>query len=343
MYVFSASQAVSPAIDRTKRFLFQPFVWLTYFKLAAVACITEGFSANLNSSFRHSSGGGAGMPLHLSNEVIALIAIAVLACIAVGIFVFYLVTRLRFAFFYCLVHNSREIRPGWRLYREQAMRFFKVSLLIGLLMLSIVVAAMLPFGFRFYDLYRASQAGSELDPKRVILLVLVFIPVVLLLCLAMWAVKVVMHDFMLPHVALDNVSMEEAWTQARFRIEAEKGRFFAYLLLRLFLPLIAGIGLFVVLAIPLLIVFGSLALAAAGFNAMLAGAAAVGAIVRLAFEIFFGVIGLGIALFVGIGLGGPLATWLRSYALLFYGGRYQALGDLLYPPPPGAPSAAFVA
>jgi len=55
-----------------------------------------------------------------------------LACFAIGIVVFYLVTRLRFAFFYSLLHQTSELRPGWRLYREQAMRFFKMSLLIGL-------------------------------------------------------------------------------------------------------------------------------------------------------------------------------------------------------------------
>jgi hypothetical protein len=40
-------------------------------------------------------------------------------------------------------------------------------------------------------------------------------------------------------------------------------------------------------------------------------------------------------------VGAPVATWIREYALIFYGGRYQALGDALYPqalqpPTPGA-------
>jgi len=39
----------------------------------------------------------------------------------------------------------------------------------------------------------------------------------------------------------------------------------------------------------------------------------------------------------GICLGGPVSTGLREYALMFYGGRYQALGDVLYPP--AAPAA----
>jgi hypothetical protein len=31
-----------------------------------------------------------------------------------------------------------------------------------------------------------------------------------------------------------------------------------------------------------------------------------------------------------------VSTAVREYALLFYGGRYQALGDILYPPTPAA-------
>jgi hypothetical protein len=348
MYVFSASQAISPAIDRTKRFLFQPFEWTTYLKLAAVACITEGFSANLNLNFSHRDSswpsGGVSTPFHLSNEVIALIALAILASFAIGIIVFYLVTRLRFAFFHCLVTKTREIRPGWRLYREQALRFFKMSLLIWLLLLCIAAAVMLPFGFRFFDLYQASQAGTQFDPAVLLVLLLTFIPAVLFLCLMFWVVDVMLHDFMLTHVALDDASMEEAWAAARSRIEAEKGRFFAYMLLRLFLPIFAGIALFIVLVLPMLIFFGILALAGVGFHAVLADATGVGAIVRVAGEVLFGIIGFGVALLVGFSFGGPIATWIRNYALLFYGGRYQALGDLLYPPPPPpTPSAPVVA
>jgi hypothetical protein len=48
----------------------------------------------------------------------------------------------------------------------------------------------------------------------------------------------------------------------------------------------------------------------------------------------FGIVGVSLGLLVAFSLGGPIATWIRNYALLFYGGRYQALGDLLDPPPP---------
>jgi len=29
-----------------------------------------------------------------------------------------------------------------------------------------------------------------------------------------------------------------------------------------------------------------------------------------------------------------VSTGVREYALIFYGGRYRVLGDILYPPPP---------
>ena len=51
MNVFSATQAISPAIDRTKRYLFHPFKLGTYLKLSLVACLTEGGSSGFNSNF----------------------------------------------------------------------------------------------------------------------------------------------------------------------------------------------------------------------------------------------------------------------------------------------------
>jgi hypothetical protein len=51
-------------------------------------------------------------------------------------------------------------------------------------------------------------------------------------------------------------------------------------------------------------------------------------------QVFFGVVAFGFAVLASICLGGPLSTGVREYALIFYGGRYPALGNILYPPPP---------
>jgi hypothetical protein len=344
MKVFSASQAVSPAIDRTKRYLFHPFKWSTYLKLAAVACITEGFSANLNFSSNQPSysSAGASTPFNLSSEAITLIAFAVLACVALCIFIFYLVSRLRFAFFHCLAHQTKEIRPAWRLYRAQALRYFKANLVVGIIFLCILLLAALPFAFKFYGLYRSSRSGGQFDVVRFILLLLPFIGIVVFISLAACIVEVVLHDFILPRMALENLSCLQAWDEVKLCIKAEKGSFALYFFLRLVLPVLAMMALFIVAAIPLLIVFGILALTEVGFDALLADATGVGAVFRVFIEILFGLIDLGLGLFVAFSLGGPIATWIRNYALLFYGGRYPVLGDILSPPPPTAPAAPEV-
>ncbi len=109
--------------------------WSTYLKLCLVALITEGVGGNfhLSSPGRHSSSHNfhAYSPgSFTSGRIAVVVAIAVVA-IVLGCVLYYLITRLRFAYFHCLIHNTREIRPGWRLYREQATRFFWLSVVVG--------------------------------------------------------------------------------------------------------------------------------------------------------------------------------------------------------------------
>lgn len=344
MRVFSATQAISPAIDRTKRYLFQPFEWGTYLKLAAVACITEGLSANSNFSWNQQSSSSTSVPstVSFSGAAIALIVIGVLVCIAIGIFLFYLITRLRFAFFHCLAHQSKLIRPAWRLYGAQAMRFFKASLVVGLIFFCIFVLVALPFVFGFYRLYQSSQAGGPFDLGGFFLLFLPFFGIVFCLCLIAYAIDAVLRDFILPHMALENLSFLQSWAAAKTRIGAEKGSFALYLLMRLILPAAAMIALFIVTIIPMLIIFGTLAASEIGFHALQENSTGAVVFICVFFEILLGFVGLVIGLLVAFSLGGPIATWIRNYALLFYGGRYQALGDILSPPVPVVPAAPEV-
>jgi hypothetical protein len=62
------------------------------------------------------------------------------------------------------------------------------------------------------------------------------------------------------------------------------------------------------------------------------------------FQILFTVLGVAVGLIVEFGLGGPVATWVRSYALLYYGGRYKVLGEQLsHPPAPAIEGTAEIA
>ncbi|MGO9777404.1 MAG: hypothetical protein ACLPM3_12535 [Terracidiphilus sp.] len=276
-------------------------------------------------------------PFDIPPVWIAAIVAAVLLAILISIVVFYLITRLRFAFFHCLVHNSSEIRPGWRLYREQATRFFWLNLGVGFSYLLLLVLVALPFVAGFIRLFHETPPGGPPDWGLLLSLVLPLIPVIILLVLVGIALDVILRDWMLPHYALEDASAGEALLEVWDRITAEKRQFAVYTLLRLILPVIAMIGLFIVLLIPGLMVAGAVAAIVYAIHSAFADATGVSVLVGILLQAFFGVVAFGYALLAGICLGGPLSTGLREYALIFYGGRYQALGDLLYPPPPPPP------
>jgi hypothetical protein len=77
-----------------------------------------------------------------------------------------------------------------------------------------------------------------------------------------------------------------------------------------------------------------------GLHSTFADASGVSSIIGILLEVFFGVLAFGFMVLIGICVGGPVSTAVREYALLFYGGRYPALGNILQPPPHAAPAQA---
>jgi hypothetical protein len=337
MRAISAVESVSIAVQRTREFLFRPFKWGTYLKLGLVAIITEGTGNTFNSSSHGGHPAGHGPHFHspfpiAAELIVAIFALALVAIIA--FFVFYLITRLRFAFFHCLIRNTKEIRPGWWIYRQPAMRFFWLNVAVGFCFLLLVVLIALPFIGGFLRLFHESHQDGHFDVGLLLSLVLPLIPIILLLILACLVADLILRDWMLPHFALDNASAGNAWRQVWAHIMAEKKQFFVYALLRVALPLVAMAGLFIVLIIPGLALAGSLAAIEYGLHSAFADSTGASAVVGVLVQVFFGLVALGLALLASICLGGPLSTGIREYALIFYGGRYQPLGDILYPPPP---------
>ena len=336
MYPISAADSVSPAIQRTRDFLFRPFRWGTYLKLGLVAIITEGLGANLHTqaNSNHSSGHGPMIysPSDIKPEWIAGIVFALLLAMVVSIIVFYLITRLRFAFFHCLTHNIREIGPGWRLYGSQALRFFGLNLAVGFGFLVLVVLIAIPFVKGFWRLFHETAPGTMPNIGLLLALVLPLIPIILLLGLAGFLADMVLRDWMLPHYALDDASAGEAWMEVWDRVTSEKRQFIVYALLRIVLPTIAAVAMFMVLLIPGIALAGAFGAFEYGIHSAFADSTGGAAVAGIALQACFGVLAFGLAVLAAICLGGPLSTGLREYALMFYGGRYQALGDVLYPP-----------
>lgn len=345
MLALSAANAITPAIERTRTLLFRPFKWGTFLKLSLVALITEGLGGNFNSSWNgghhgHASSNGPSINphFHFSPGLIVAIVAGSLLILVLACFVYYLITRLRFAFFHCLIHNIKEIPPGWRLYRTQAGRFFWLNVVVGLCFLAVVAVIAIPFVAGFLRLAHESAGGGKLDVGLLLSLILPLIPIILLLVLAGFVVDVILRDLMLPHYALDNVTAGEAWSAVWARIRSEKGSFSVYALLRLILPIAATIAMIMVMVIPAIVFVLVFAALAIGIHTGMSGATGGAAILGILAEVTVGIIALAVMALLAICVGGPLSTGIREFALLFYGGRYQKLGDILSPPPAAEPT-----
>jgi hypothetical protein len=138
-------------------------------------------------------------------------------------------------------------------------------------------------------------------------------------------------------MALEDAPAAEACADAWDDIRTEPGQFALFLLMRLLLPMAAGIAAMIVLLIPtLVLVLVGLAtgvtvrtLAQSNDLLLLFAIPAV-----ILFVLFF--------LGLGISIGGTIGTFNRNYATLFYAVRYRALGQRLWPapePPPVLPQA----
>jgi hypothetical protein len=334
MKVLSASQAVTPAIERTSRMLFRPFDSATYLKLCAAACVTEGCWIHFSST--------TGVPAQVDSttylpggftpEVIAWIIFGSVSAIVFCVMAMYLVARLRFAFFHCLIHETREIRPGWSLYREAAMRYFLGSLIVFAAFLGMVLLVVGALAVMVFTVFTVRTSDGKLDPGVFFILFYPRLGFAFLVGVLAAAASTTMRDFMLPHMAIENLTFGQAWRAARASIRAARESFFSYFILRLLLPVLAFFVLFVAAAFPLMFLTWILSTSATGFHDMLEDATGEGAGLRVGLEILFGSIGAALALFTSFCLGGPVCAWSRNYALVFYGGRYKAFGDALEPP-----------
>ena len=69
-----------------------------------------------------------------------------------------------------------------------------------------------------------------------------------------------------------------------------------------------------------------------GIHSAFANSTGSASVAGIMLQVFFGLVAFGFFLLASICLGGPLSTGTREYAIIFYGGRYPVLGNLLYPP-----------
>jgi hypothetical protein len=343
---YSAITAVDPAMQRAKAMLL-PFRFGTWLKMGFIGWLAgemvsfhfgfpsfPGGSPSSSQPAPRSSGPAVQWPSH---DGMVLIAVAAVLLAAVVLVFAFLYSRFRFVIFDSVVNAQVAIGRGWHAYRSQGARYFGFWLLFCLISFAIIAVLVgLPLWHAFQR--GVFDGGRETLPDILVLFGSVFLSL-FFLGLALFVVGSLAKDFLVPLMALDDLSIGQAISALARIIKADPGAFAGYLGMKFVLHIVVGI-LFVVAFL-------------CGLLILAIPAAILGVLVVTSLKSASGAVAIGVGIaavlcvvaFIAAGsclsflCTAPVAAFLASYALFFFGGHYPKLGALLWPPPPPIPQS----
>jgi len=335
MRPLSASEAIGPALQRTRDFLANPFRWRTFFKLAAVAFFAEmgGFNA---SSFSRGTGSGThGLPPAALAFLIAFAVIIGLVSLVIGLILLYIGSRLQLVLVELVATRQSWVAPVWRRVSSTTWRWIGLKLLFFVCILLVTLPLTIPVVLYFVHHAHDISAGGFFSGLRIAQMIC-FVAGGILVLLVISAVYLLVRDLALPFIALEDSTISNALGRLRAVVEAEPGQVALYVLLRVLLGVV--FGLVADLAVVLILLLSLIPPGIVGLILWLAlhKAGPAGMVALIGLGVLGGLIFLCWVIFVGVCLIGSVLTFGQAYALYFLGGRYPLLGDLLdrsTPPP----------
>jgi hypothetical protein len=339
MPLLSAIGAIEPAFERLKFMLFRPFRFKTWLKIGFIGWLAGGASGSFSVGAPPTSGGqGGNVGADVEQTVrawmhqhILLIFLIVAFFTALALVLMYVSCRFRFILFDTVINRDARIRRSWTRYGGQALRFFGFLLSFFLIFGAAVTAAV---GLPIWRAFTRGTFDSN-DPMAVIRFVLLIILAAFVFAILAAVVVSLANDFGVPLLALDDLSIGDAWRELKQMLSAEPWAFAGYLGMKLVLSIAASAAV----AIPFFIAL--LVLIIPGVILVLVGIAIAKALGPAAavLLIVIGVLAaLAILFTLFMLLAAPVAVFFTSYSLYFFGGRYPKLGALLWPQPPLSPA-----
>jgi hypothetical protein len=253
--------AIYPAIEHTKKQLFQPFRFGQWTKLALVGllagelgssggCNRSNFNLNQHPGAHHFMDSGlSGIDTSL---LVGLIAVLVVTGLVLGIVLMYISSVMRFILFDSVMAKECHIRQGWSRRQGPGLRYFLWKL--GYLLLTLgglTILVGIPAGFAF-------AAGWLKEPKEHMVPLVLFGIIVffaaLIFVLALAVIFVLTKDFVIPQMALEEIGAMEGWRRLWRMIKAEKGGYAAYLGMKIVMAIGAGIMVFIATMILALVI-----------------------------------------------------------------------------------------
>jgi hypothetical protein len=334
----SAIDAVGPALQHTKEQLLHPFRAAQWAKLAFVGLLAGELSSGgcNGSSFQSPTrpSGGQPFPLPHANLLLyaSLIALLIVLAVFLWILFLYVSSVMRFILFDSVVAKRCEIRRGWARRHNAGLRFFVWQLFFMLaLIVGVTLLVGIPAAF-------ALAAGWLRDPRQhmvpLILGGLFLLFAVIGFVLLSGVVHVLTKDFVVPEMALENISAIEGWRRLLPRLKLETGSYAGYIGLKI----VMALGAAVIVGIVTVIVILILLIPVGGFGvvAVMLGKTAglTWNLYTITLAVVVGCLVLAALLYVMSLISVPAIVFFPAYSIYFFASRYPALDALLHPPPP---------
>jgi hypothetical protein len=346
MRPLSATECITPAIERTKLVLFSPFRMGRTWKLSATSYVCIMGTMFFPFPLVYLAFGPFAYKAWGTGVAVAVVA-GDLLFTALFTWLFYLCSRLQFAWFDMLANRGEFVAPAWRKYGPQSRPWTNLKLALGAAVTLVTSVPIIAFVRRLFPFFRSlpltQQPGQAPSPELIHAIFVIYASYGLLMLFfgLVFLIFSLLANFIVPSLALENTSLKEAFRRMAELIRREPGEFALFVLLKAALGVAGYMGATIVWEIVFLLatlIVGAVVLLF-GFLLHLVGVPSVvltvlGVIVGIAWYLGSMVY----TLLLAIGL---VFTFLDAYALYFLGGRYPMLGDLLdqSTPPPPTPAA----
>jgi hypothetical protein len=332
----SAVDTISLAFQHTKRQLFQPFRFGQWTRLAIVGLLAgelgSGGSFHLPSNFSSAQHGSQG-PLNFPKIDPALLAGLIATIVVTGLIFMVVMTYvssvMRFVLFDGVLRKECHIRQGWNSRQSPGLNYFFWSLALGFGTFGAVIVLLgIPLLFAYSSGW-LTHARDHVLP--LVLGGIVVLGLLLVLVAAVAIVHVLTKDFVIPQMALEGIGPIEGWKRLWPMLQAEKGEYGVYVLMKIVLAMgaaiavgIASVIVGILFAVPVIgIAIGAVVAgktAGLTWNALTITAAVVAGCILLA--IFMCLIAM-----VSV----PVVVFFPAYSIYFFAARYRPLSLALYP------------
>lgn len=330
------------AFQHTKQQLIRPFRFAQWSKLALVGLLAGELSSGGGCNF---SGFNVPIPQHTHTSeqflphlptinpalLAAVIALLITIACVLSLVMIYLNSMMRFVLFDSVVEKQCEIRRFWRRRTTPGFRYFIWQLVYAaatLVGMAIVVGIPAVIALALGLLKNPSQHLAPLILGG--MLVFCIFGAFLITALV---VQVMTKDFVVPQMAMENVSAFEGWRRLLPMLNAEKGGYTGYVGMKIVLALGAAMLVGIVGTIVMLLLL--IPIGGFGAAAVLIGHAAgmTWNLYTITLAVVIGAIALCVILYVMSLVSVPVIVFFPAYSVHFFAARYPLLASVLYPPP----------